>query len=152
MNEDRSRRYFSKDNTNRSALQRAAEDSLTRNKVKHVLDFSKKKSENSIYAEESKVPTQNSYNNRGLSPSMSKPPLANINFNIPNPKIVNPYAESPRLAINNKPPSGLVSKAGLPPLQSKPGFGAIPSGRNNFGFADQQRNNSFGRNSPARRW
>lgn len=136
----RSSRYYSKENIDRGVLQRAAENILPTNRVSRVIDFSRRNSSNSRVSEERKIPNNNniSYEHRQHSAhrrppyhagavGMAKPPLANVNMNIPSPKLIDPYAESPRYV---KPPLG-QAKPGLPPIGQKPGFGGMNANKRN---------------------
>lgn len=127
-------RYYSKENIDRSVLQRAASNMLPNARV---IDFSRRnQSNNSRLSEERKIPANNiplssrvpaERRKWGMPPTGMKPPLANINMNIPSPRISRPYDESPR---NSRPPLGQIgqssqSKPGLPPIAQKPGFGGM---------------------------
>jgi NIMA (never in mitosis gene a)-related kinase 1/4/5 len=125
-----SNRYHSKENVDRSVLQRVASNNIIPTDRVRMIDFSRRNSQDS---EERKIPKDsNMINARRLSAQRkrwneptnmgaNKPPLANFNLNIPSPRIVNPYGNE----TNKKPPIGLPTRAGLPPIGSKPGFGGI---------------------------
>lgn len=161
----RSQRYFSKENIDRSVLQRAAENIVPQNKVRHI-DFRRRNSENSRYSEERKVPPNGLHAERRPSanrnvqrpplgtPGMQKapgaelglkPPLANINQNIPHPKIVNPYDAAQGFGKRDNTP-GRQNRFGLPPIGQKPGFGGMNHVKRNVIHEQYNHAGGFGMN------
>lgn len=103
-------RYYSKENIDRSALYEAGQRIASRSrKARYVVDFSRRNSESRQYSEERKEvisrhvsEERKSFGRPANKPpvpgfgGLAKPPLGNVNLNIPQPKIVRPYEESPR--------------------------------------------------------
>jgi hypothetical protein len=141
-----SRRYYSKENVDRGVYQRAASNMIPNvnvNSNSRVINFSRRSnSNNSRLSEEQKVPAyhvplkskaQNEGRKWGMPPTGMKPPLANVNMNVPNPRISRPYDDPP---VYNRPPTGKIGqsyqpKPGLPPIGLKPGFGGMNNGQRN---------------------